>query len=376
MLFAKSRKSTKTGSHETARVKTIVTALLVAIVASACSIDTTDAEVFASGAETATEDQVVMVTTPDAEEAAADQIEDDFNPIVAARPSVVRIVSQGTFLEPDGGFGLNQSGSGSGFIISEDGLAVTNNHVVAGAAFLQVYVDGESRPRNARVLGASECLDLAVIDIAGDGFSALPWSDQAPFVGQPIFALGYPLGDTQYTALDGIVSKEMAQGESDFASVDTAIEHSAAILGGNSGGPLIDEDGNVVAVNYGGNFFGQSFAIRADLAKEVIGQLIDGNNLEWIGISGQAYFDDEIGLSGVFVRSVESGSPADELGIEPGDLIVTLEGLLLATDGTMADYCDILRSNAQGDALSIEVYRSSTGELLDGWLNSGKAFGE
>ena len=74
---------------------------------------------------------------------------------------MVQIVAEGSFIDPEFGLQLNAAGSGTGFIIDESGIAVTNNHVVTGAAFLQVYIQGDSQPRNARVLGVSECSDLA-----------------------------------------------------------------------------------------------------------------------------------------------------------------------------------------------------------------------
>lgn len=126
---------------------------------------------------------------------------------------------------------------------------MTNNHVVTGAAFLQVYVDGEDQPRNARVLGVSECSDLAVIDVEGDGYPYLDWYEDDIGVGLEIYAAGFPLGNEEYTLLDGIVSKRDADGESDWASVDSVIEHSANTLPGNSGGPIVTADGKIVAVN-------------------------------------------------------------------------------------------------------------------------------
>ena len=84
--------------------------------------------------------------------------------------AVIQIEAQGSFVDPQVGLQLNAAGFGSGFIIDESGIAVTNNHVVTGAALLRVYVGGESEPRNARVLGASECSDLAVIDLEGEGY--------------------------------------------------------------------------------------------------------------------------------------------------------------------------------------------------------------
>lgn len=284
-----------------------------------------------------------------------------------ARNAIVQIVATGTFEDPVAGEQANVPGSGSGFIIDASGLAVTNNHVVTGAAFLEVAIPGESTPRNAQILGVSECSDLAVIDIEGDGFTALDWFDGEVVAGLEIFAAGYPLGDPEYTLLEGIVSKENADGESTWASVDAVIEHSADTLPGNSGGPILTADGEVVAVNYAGNQAGQAFAIGRRVAQSVIDQLAQGTDVDSIGINGEALFD---GVnSGIWVSSVESGSTADRVGIRAGDIITRLEGLELATDGTMSDYCDILRSNQPGDVLSIEVYRYDTDEVLEGRLN-------
>ena len=286
-----------------------------------------------------------------------------------ARNAVVQIVATGTFQDPVAGEQANVPGSGSGFIIDPSGLAVTNNHVVTGAAFLEVAVQGESEPRNARVVGVSECADLAVIDIDGEGFVALDWYEGPITAGLSIYAAGYPLGDPEYTLLEGIVAKEDADGETTWSSIDAVIEHSADTLPGNSGGPILTADGEVVAVNYAGNQLGQTFAIGREVARPVVEQLIAGQNFESIGVNGEAFFDGV--FTGIWVSSVASGSPADLVGVEAGDLITRLEDLELATDGTMADYCDILRSHQPTDQLAIEVYRSATDEVLEGRLNGG-----
>ncbi|MCP4967966.1 MAG: serine protease [bacterium] len=286
------------------------------------------------------------------------------------RGAIVRIVAEGSFADPEFGQQYNAAGSGSGFFIDSSGIAVTNNHVVTGAAFLQVYVEGEETPRNARVLGVSECSDLAVIDVEGDGFPFLEWHDDDVAVGMPIFAAGFPLGDDEYTLLDGIVSKESADGESDWASVDSVIEHSADTLPGSSGGPIVSEGGEIVAVNYAGDSSGQSFAIGRDEALQVLPTLIDGDDVTSVGINGQALYDGE--FSGIWVASVASGSPADLGGVQSGDLLTLVEGLIPATDGTMADYCDILRSHGPDDPLSLEVYRAADDVFLEGTLNTDK----
>ncbi len=286
--------------------------------------------------------------------------------------ATVRIQASGTFVDPGEGVKANAQSSGSGFIIDPSGLAVTNNHVVTGAALLKVFVSGEDEPRNARVLGASECSDLALIDIDGDDFPYLTWHDGDVKVGMDVSAAGYPLGDENYTLYKGTVSKARADGETDWASVDSVIETDAKILPGNSGGPLVDGEGAVVGINYAGNQEEQHFAIGRDEALPLIEQLREGDTTS-IGINGQAFViegeEDDSDVSGIWVSSVKSGSPADDTGVKPGDIIMTIERLAMATDGTMSDYCDILRSHRPDEPLNIQVLRFDTKEMLEGQLN-------
>ncbi len=284
--------------------------------------------------------------------------------------AVVRIVAEGSFRDPDFGEVLNSAGSGTGFIIDPSGIAVTNNHVVTGAALLRVYVPGKEDPVNARILGVSECSDLAVIDLTGEGYPYLAWYEDPPRTGLDVYAAGHPLGDPEFTLTSGIISKADADGESSWASVDAVLEHDAQLNPGNSGGPLVTEDGRVVGVNYAGAFeTNQMFAIRAEEALRILEQLQGGQNVTSIGVNGQAVITAD-GTSGIWVASVKSGSPADEVGIKGGDIITRIEGLLLSTDGTMADYCDILRTHEPTDVLSIEVLRYDTSEVLEGRLNT------
>lgn len=287
--------------------------------------------------------------------------------LTEAREAVVRIATTGTFISPEGAQ-FTQPGGGSGFIVSENGLAVTNNHVVTGAATIEVYLEGEDRARNAYVVAASECSDLAVIDIDGDGFRYLDWFDGPATTGMEIFAAGYPLGDPEYTLLEGIISKEDADGESSWASLDFVLEHTANTLPGNSGGPLITADGRVVGINYAGNQLGQHFAISAEIARPIVDRLAAGETIDSIGVNGEATTLDD-GSYGIWVYSVDPGSAADLAGIRPGDLLWTFAEADIGDDGTMSRYCDVLRSHAPGSTLGIQVYRPSTGELLAGQLN-------
>lgn len=345
-------------------------ATLVIVVGLACSL----------GGGTPTPEPVVATQPPPATERPAAPTE---APVITEEPSngevsdlqgvknaVIQIESQGTFVNPDFTV-VTESGLGSGFIIDPSGIAVTNNHVVTGAGLLKIWIGGDqTQTYNAKVLGVTECSDLAVIKIDGDNFPYLAWHEGPINVGLEVYSAGYPLGEPEFTLTKGIVSKEKAGGETSWASVDYVIEHDATINPGNSGGPLVDSDGKVVGVNYRGRTTNQFFAIGRDLAVKMIDQLRQGNNVETIGINGEAFATQD--FSGVWVYSVEPGSPADEAGVTGGDIVTQLADLALGTDGTMADYCDILRSHDPSDPLNIQVLRYATQEVLQGQINGNQ----
>ncbi len=286
------------------------------------------------------------------------------------KKAVIQIESQGTFIDPEFGLVLNGAGRGSGFIIDPSGIAVTNNHVVTGAALLKVWVGGESEPHNARVLGVSECSDLAVIDIDGDGYDYLDWYSGDITVGTDMYIAGYPLGEPEYTLTKGVISKAKADGETSWASVDSVLEYDATSNPGNSGGPVVNPDGQVMAIHYASNRdTRQAFGISRDIAKKVIDDLKSGKNVDTIGVNGQAVSNEDGSVTGVWVSSVQSGSPADKAGVKPGDILIQMEGLVLAQDGTLSQYCDILRSHQPGNTLSLTVLRWASGEILEGQLN-------
>jgi serine protease Do len=339
---------------------------IVAVIAASCGGGSSD--------ESSDGTTAGSVATDTTEESPATTQAAEFD-IADVEQSVVKIAAQGTFIDPEFGEQRNAAGVGSGVIISDDGIVVTNNHVVTGAALLLVTVSGEDEPVNAKILGVSECSDLAVIQLDGDGFSALSFRTDPVDAGLNVYAAGFPasdantIDDVDYTLTRGIVSATTASGETAWASVDSVLEHDARIRGGNSGGPLLDESGKIVAINYAGiDASDQNYAITAADAQPIIDQLSSGENVDTIGINGQAVNDGE-GTSGIWVASVDSGSPADAAGIEPGDIITRLEGLDLATDGTLKDYCDIIRTQGADATMSIEVLRFSTEEVYEGQLN-------
>ncbi|HSR30570.1 MAG TPA: S1C family serine protease [Anaerolineae bacterium] len=284
------------------------------------------------------------------------------------KQATIQIEAQGSFVDP-AGERMSMAGTGSGFIVDPSGIAVTNNHVVSGAALLRVWVGGETQPRNARILGVSECSDLAVIDLEGEGYPYLAWYEGPIKAGLDVYTAGFPLGDPEFTLTSGIVSKERASGESSWASVNAVIEHDATINPASSGGPLVTKEGKVVAVNYAGiSDTNQYFAIARDEALPILERLIGNQDVDSMGVNGEAVIL-EGDLSGIWVSSVRSGSPADRAGVKGGDIIVQLAGLDLATDGSMADYCDILRTQGPEATLDLQVVRYATSEVWEGQIN-------
>ena len=291
------------------------------------------------------------------------------NNIQDVQKATIQIESEGTFVDPQEGLMMNAGWRGSGFIIDPSGIAVTNNHVVTGAALIKVWVNGESTPRNAQILGVSECSDLAVIKINGSDFSYLDWYNQAPTVGLEVYAAGFPLGEPQFNLTKGIISKNNADGQTYWASLDHVLVTDAKLNPGNSGGPLVTADGQVVGIDYRSNNADQYFAIDATTAEPLVNQLKTGVDIDTIGINGSAFVSKDGSYSGIWIYSVKAGSPADKTGMKAGDILEQMQGLVLAKDGTMKDYCDILRTYKQTDTFSVQVYRYSTGETFQGELN-------
>jgi serine protease Do len=352
----------------------IIVFLILTMVNMACAVQLTNADPTATTAPQPTEVlqvEVEVEASPTPQPAPTEDVKSgSVQTLDDVEKATIQIVAEGTFIDPQFGLMVNAAGSGSGFIIDPSGIAVTNNHVVTGAALLKVYVGGETRPRNVRVLGVSECSDLAVIDIDGDDYPYLDWFDGTPKVGQDVYAAGFPLGEPEFTLTRGIISKASADGETNWASVDNVVMHDATINPGNSGGPLVTPDGKVIGVNYAGaRTTGQFFAIAPSEAQSVIAQLRQGNDVTSLGINGQAVMSEDGSFSGIWVASVKSGSPADKTRIQAGDIITSLENIYLATDGTMADYCDILRSHRPTDTMSVSVLRWSNQAFMEGQIN-------
>jgi serine protease Do len=228
------------------------------------------------------------------------------------------------------------TGQGSGFFITADGYAVTNNHVVDNAKTVEITTD-EGKTYSAKVIGTDARTDIALIKV--DGRSDFPYvklAEKTPRVGDWVVAVGNPFG-LGGTVTAGIVS---ARGRDIGAGpYDDFIQIDASVNKGNSGGPTFDMDGNVIGVNTAifspsGGSVGIAFDIPSDTVKSVVAQLKDKGVVTrgWIGVHIQPVTTDiaeSIGMKaseGALVAEPQAGSPAAKAGIESGDVITAVNG--------------------------------------------------
>jgi serine protease Do len=228
------------------------------------------------------------------------------------------------------------TGEGSGFFISADGYAVTNNHVVDHAKTVQVTTD-DGAVYKAKVVGTDAKTDLALIKVDSDkSFSYVNFAENDPRVGDWVVAVGNPFG-LGGTVTAGIVSargRDIGSGPyDDFIQIDAPINK------GNSGGPAFNMDGNVIGVNTAifspsGGSVGIGFDIPANTAKTVVAQLKEHGSVDraWLGVQIQpvtADIADSLGLKsaeGAIVDQPQAGSPAAKAGIATGDVITAING--------------------------------------------------
>jgi serine protease Do len=168
---------------------------------------------------------------------------------------------------------------------------------------------------------------------------------------------------------DGIISKSDFPGETEWASVDAILEHDARIRPGNSGGPLVNDAMQVVGVNYAGrDDTDQNFAISVTDAVGIVEQLSSGVDVDSVGINGYAVLADD-GTTGIWVETVQPGSTADAAGVTGGDIVTRMSGVSLGFDGTMSEFCDVIRTQGNTGVMPVEVLRFATSEVLRGQFN-------
>ncbi|MCX7189479.1 MAG: Do family serine endopeptidase [Methylotenera sp.] len=245
---------------------------------------------------------------------------------------------------------------GSGVIVSEQGLILTNNHVIATADEIEIALS-DGRKMSAKVVGTDPETDLALIKIEADNLPAITFASSEKLnVGDVVLAIGNPFGVGQ-TVTQGIISA-LGRNHLGINTFENFIQTDASINPGNSGGALIDTEGNLVGINSAiysrsGGSMGIGFAIPATLAHQVMDQIaIHGNVTRgWIGIEAQD-ITPELAESfklklvqGALVAGVMRGGPADRAGLRAGDILLTIENKPISDTGSMLNLIAALIPN-------------------------------
>ncbi len=290
--------------------------------------------------------------------------------VAEARPSTVLVVSK-----VDG----QRAGNGTGWVYdAEEGLIVTNSHVIDGANQFDVGVDGDPKLRKASIVGVAPCDDLAVLKVSDtEGLRTLPLGSQSEIEqGDRLLTLGYPGNGTtedEIQVTDGVVSvvrttaDEDAFTDPDFSIYPNVIQTDAAINAGNSGGPSISGDGELIGVNTLGSIKAQNqnFAIGVDRVKELVPTLASGDSIGWAGFGFIALPPGQLAAAGVpdlnggalLVTSVLPGTGAAKEEMFVDDLITTVNDRFVEN---RRQYCNAVRNVESGDVVPIEVADSVT----------------
>lgn len=308
-------------------------------------------------------------------------------------PAVVHIDAR--IVEEQSFFGIPQgeqesSGTGSGFIIDDEGHVVTNAHVVEDAKTLRVNF-GEEASVPAKVVGIDKSSDIAVLKIDPDveglkgGITTVDFGDSGQLqVGDAVLAIGNPFG-LDRTLTTGVVSalQRDIPALNDFRISDV-IQTDAAVNPGNSGGPLLNMQGQVIGVNSqiqsrGGGFDGVAFAVPSATVQKVAETLIKDGSVDyaWLGVQGgqltdelrtELKLDDDV--DGVLVSAVTDGSPADRAGLRGapnrnvpgGDVILSFDGTKL---DSMVQLSDLVDSKQPKDEVKVVVLRDGKQQTLE-----------
>lgn len=265
---------------------------------------------------------------------------------------------------PPNGRSTPRQGVGSGFIISGDGLIVTNHHVIEGAEQVTIKMaDGEEY--DATIIGSDPLTDIALLDVEGTDFPTVSFgSSEALRVGEEVIAVGSPFG-LGGTVTSGIISAKSRNINS--GPFDDFIQTDAAINRGNSGGPLFNMDGEVVGVNTAiyspdGGSVGIGFSVPADLVTNIVADLQDDGEIDrsWLGVQIKPVTEDVahvLGLNageGVMVERIMADSPAEDAGLEIGDVILRFSGEAIEE---LRDLTRGVAIETAGTVSEVEVFR-------------------
>lgn len=271
-----------------------------------------------------------------------------------------------------------ESSLGSGVIVSEQGLIMTNNHVVNTADEIEVAL-ADGRKLSAKVVGTDPETDLAVLKVDADNLPAITFANSEKLqVGDVVLAIGNPFGVGQ-TVTQGIISA-LGRNHLGINTFENFIQTDASINPGNSGGALIDTNGNLIGINSAiysrsGGSMGIGFAIPVSIAKHVMEQITQTGSVTrgWIGIEAQD-ITPELAESfkldkaeGSLIAGVLRDSPADEAGLKPGDILVSINGKQVVDSESMLNLIAVLKPK---DKAKLGIVRN--GKQLEVELLVGK----
>jgi 2-alkenal reductase len=333
------------------------------------------------------------VATPETETSALNQTTDTTDSSVAdvaevANQAVVTVTNLQTIEDP---FGRGQSqdpqavGAGSGYIIDEDGHVVTNAHVVAGGSAFEVrFFDGTTVA--AELVGFDTFQDVAVLKLDLEEGQTVPGTvsfgdSDAVRAGDEVIAIGSPYGEFTNSVTDGTVNAIERELETDGGyPLPNLIQHDAPIYPGNSGGPLLNMDGEVIGMNVAKAYpqamsntpsdSGFGFAIESNAVKALVEQLIeDGTaNRPYLGIQGREVvegpqnFEQQGEVAGHEVMEVEPNTPAAEAGLQAGDVITAIDGQEIDADNSLVEV--LIFEHVPGDTVELTIDRDGTEETV------------
>jgi S1-C subfamily serine protease len=285
--------------------------------------------------------------------------------------AVILITTEGNYVDFENTASVHRAGRGSGFIIDPSGIVVTDHHTVTGAESLMVWMgDNLSKSYPATVIGISECADIALLQIFGEGFPYLRWRQTPVDTSTPIYIAGYNLVDSRYSLSKGVILSTNAGGKTTWASLPSLLQYDSYLDKGIVGGPVVDASGQVIGMHQASSAQArQGFAVSRDIASPWIDQLLGDPNTKFLGINGYLISGEYGSPAGLWISSVAPGSLADQTGLQSGDALLEIGQLDLANQKNLGAFCELIHSSALDERLAVKVLRSTSGKILDGEFN-------
>ncbi|KJD34589.1 serine protease [Tamlana nanhaiensis] len=277
-----------------------------------------------------------------------------------------------------------QEGTGSGVIINADGYIITNNHVINNSDKLTVTLNN-NKTYEAEIVGTDPKTDIALLKIESD--EDLPYvtfadSDTAK-IGEWVLAVGNPFNLTS-TVTAGIISAKARNLDQTGTFLQSFIQTDAAVNPGNSGGALVNTNGELVGINTAissqtGSYVGYSFAVPSNIARRVIEDIMEYGNVQngILGISGGALnskFSEELGINdteGIYIANVIEDSGADKAGLKEGDIIKEIDNIKVSK---FADLTGHIGAKRAGDVVNLTVYKNGSLKTIPVTLTRNETF--